>query len=64
MNEYVLFELAKRWDAEAVAPQCEDGSERALIDNAVAKGERQAKRECADTLRTLIAMLGTKPGSY
>lgn len=58
MKDVILIELAARWDRDAISPQVEDGSEEAKIRNAVSRGERQAKRECADTLRTLVQMLG------
>ena len=58
MKDAVLLELAARWEREAKAPECEDGSEQAKIPNAIASGERRALRACADTLRTLIDMLG------
>lgn len=58
MKDAILIELAARWDRDAVSPQCDDGSEEAKVANAVRRGERQAKRECADTIRTLVQMLG------
>lgn len=61
MKDAVLMELAKRWDTEAENPVCEDGSESARIGNAVAKGRREAKAECAERLRLLINMLGDPP---
>ncbi len=58
MKDEVLMELVKRWERESVEPQTMDGSESAKILNAVARGERQAKRECADALRLLVQLLG------
>lgn len=58
MKDAILLELAARWERDAKTPQCEDGDPRAQLTNAEYKGERQAKRECADTLRTLVQMLG------
>lgn len=58
MNDAVLLELARRWEREAVAPDCADGSEAAKVPNAIAHGERQAMRACADTLRSLVQMIG------
>ena len=58
MKDAVLLELAARWEREAVAPDCSDGSESAKAPNAIAQGERQALRACADTLRSLVQMLG------
>lgn len=60
MKEVVLLELARRWESEAKEPQAMDGSDEAKIPNAIASGERQAKRECADALRMLIDLLGTR----
>lgn len=61
MKDAVLLELAKRWEREATAPNCEDGSDDAKVGNAIAKGRREAKRECADGLRMLVGMLGDAP---
>jgi hypothetical protein len=58
MNKEVLLELAARWERDARPLGAEDGSEEARIGNAVAQGHRECKRECADTLRTLVQMLG------
>ncbi|HEY0684677.1 MAG TPA: hypothetical protein VGD45_20240 [Steroidobacter sp.] len=60
MNDSVLLELARRWESDAKTPNAMDGSDEAKIPNAIAQGERQAKRECADTLRTLVSMLGRR----
>lgn len=58
MNIAVLLELIRRWEYDALEPTVKDGSEQAKIPNAIAKGRREAKRECADALRMLIALLG------
>ena len=58
MKDAVLLELATRWDKEAKSPECQNGSKEAEIGNAKAEGGRETKRECADTLRTLVGMLG------
>lgn len=60
MKDAVLLELAARWERDAKPPDCEDGSEAAKIPNAKARGEREAMRMCADTLRLLVQMLGDK----
>lgn len=60
MNDSVLLELARRWESDATEPKARDGSDAAIVTNAIAQGERQEKRECADTLRTLVDMLGTR----
>ena len=58
MKDAVLMELAARWEREAKAPEVEDGSETAKVANAIARGERQGMRMCADGLRMLVQMLG------
>lgn len=58
MKSAVLLELAARWERDAEQPKVQDGSETARERNAIDKGHREAKRECADTLRALVAMLG------
>ena len=60
MKDSVLYELANRWDRDAEAPNCEDGSPEAQRGNDVAKGIREGKRECADCLRSLIQLIGDK----
>ena len=37
MKDAVLIELAGRWEREATAPECADGSKEAEIPNAIAK---------------------------
>ena len=64
MKDVVLIELANRWMADAipsenaVAPNIDDEDARMLRD--IRQGQREAKRECADTLITLVQMLGEK----
>lgn len=58
MKDAVLLALAERWVHDAKCPEAEVGSPEAAIDNAKAQGAREAKRECADTLRTLIQTIG------
>lgn len=58
MKDSILLELAHRWERDAQEPRAVNGSDEARIPNAVAQGERQAKRECADALRTLVQLLG------
>lgn len=60
MNPDILIELAARWEHDAKAPECEDGSPDAAISNAISKGVRQGKRECADALRMLVQLLGVR----
>jgi hypothetical protein len=57
MKDAILLELADRWDREA------KGTGEAIDANAVEYNIRQSaygecQRECADTIRTLISMLG------
>lgn len=58
MKKEVLIALADRWEQDAVTPKCENGADDAKIGNALQKGIREGKRECADGLRTLIEMFG------
>ena len=58
MNPQIMLELASRWERDAKAPEIEAGGEENLILNATERGESQGKRECADTLRMLVQLLG------
>lgn len=58
MKDEVLVELARRWERDAAEPGVEDGSPGAEVNNAKSQGMRETKRECADTLRTLVLILG------
>ena len=60
MNEVVLLELANRWERDAYEPACENGSDEAKIGNAIERGKRESKRECADMLKMLISLLGRR----
>jgi hypothetical protein len=61
MKEAVLLELANRWEQDAKEPDyIIDGSEETKLSNAIQKGERRTKRECADHLRMLVQLLGEK----
>ncbi len=60
MKDAILIELAKRWDQDRLKNVVDDGAEEAKIQNAVAKGRREGKRECADALRSLVKLLGEK----
>ena len=60
MKEYILIELAKCWEIDAVEPKLEDGSPDAQIGNAIDQGIREGKRECADALRSLVLILGNR----
>ncbi len=58
MKTSIVRALAEVWIKEAATPEIEDGSPGAEFANAVARGERQAKRECADGLKMLCDLLG------
>lgn len=63
MNPQILIELANRWEQDAKEPESPEAQDNSLgnaINNAVARGERQAKRECADGLKMLVSLLGGK----
>ena len=57
MRNIVLVELARRWREDAEPPKTEAGSQEAEISNAMAAASRETKRECADTLLTLIDVM-------
>lgn len=57
MNPQVLLELIAKWEAKAKAPECEDGSPSAEIENAVNRGRRSGRQECAEDLNLLIKLL-------
>lgn len=61
MKDAILIELAKRWEDESkVEVTCclIDGDDNREIFKGI--GYRECKRECADTIKTLISMLGDK----
>ena len=58
MKKAVLLELAARWEQDAIEPENQDGSEQAVLPNAVQQGIREGRRECADGLRMLVDLLG------
>ena len=58
MKKEILLELANKWMQDGEVPKEEDGSEQAKIPNAIAQGQREYKRECADALRTIVTLLG------
>ncbi len=57
MNPQILLELVAKWESKAKAPECEDGSPAAEIENAVNRGRRSARAECAEELNLLIKLL-------
>lgn len=60
MKDTVLIELANRWKADVQADAQTPADEENELGNAKAKGMRETKRECADTLIALVQMLGEK----
>jgi len=54
----VFLRLAAKWEREATPPQTEDGSDSAKMSNAMARARRDCKKECAETLRKLVDILG------
>ena len=60
MKEAILIELAKKWEIDASDPKITNGAPEAAIRNAIDKGIREGKRECADALRSLVVLLGNK----
>ena len=58
MKKEVLLELVSRWEKDAIEPEKQDGSEQAVLPNAVQQGIREGKLECADGLRMLVDILG------
>lgn len=60
MNPAVLLELAKRWELDGNPPIIERGGPEHEAERAAAKVRRETLRECADTLRTLVDILGSK----
>ncbi len=58
MKDAILIELAEKWEYDGKTPENEDGSDSAKISNERKKASRECKRECADTLRVLVDLLG------
>jgi hypothetical protein len=58
MNDAVLLELARRWENDAKTPDVQIAAGTESVPQAISKCERRVKRECADTLRMLVSMLG------
>jgi len=58
MKDAVLIGLAERWKAEAETPETVGGSEDTAVSDAIKQGDRRTKRECAETLLTLVRLLG------
>jgi len=59
MKEVILIELANRWENESKikdeSPLIEGSDNREIFKSI---GYRECKRECADTIKTLISILG------
>lgn len=56
MKNEILLELARRWEAEAEVPVVEENHDDNGVSHAKAQGYRECKRECADTIKTLISI--------
>ena len=60
MKDVILIELANRWIADAAYPKEILNEEEGGCIGARNAAIRETKRECADTLITLVQMLGDK----
>jgi hypothetical protein len=61
MKDAVLLELAARWERDAQPPKevvAIDESEAGKIAHAKVEIEREILRACADTLRSLVKLIG------
>ena len=60
MKDAILIELVNRWQTEASTKidKCVEDSPAGMAIEAGQKAERETLRRCADTLRTLIGLLG------
>jgi hypothetical protein len=58
MKDSIILELCRRWEQAAIAPEYTVGNEEAKIQNAIDLGRRECYRECSDTLRTLVSLIG------
>ncbi len=62
MRIAVLIALAERWEKDAKAPaplEVEEGyTQVEALSEAVDRGKRECKLECAEALRTLIDVVG------
>ncbi len=60
MKDAILIELVNRWQSEASTKTdaCVEDSPSGMALEAAQKAERETLRRCADTLRTLIGLLG------
>lgn len=55
MKDEILQELARRWDRDA---KVLDDTDEATAKNSYNQGRRETLRECADTVRALVSLLG------
>jgi|GEM_PF-4538709 len=59
MKDAILMELAARWENQAKADNhCHEDSPSGLSQAAKEQGERETLRMCADTIRTLVGIIG------
>jgi len=67
MKSVILLELAKRWEQDAQPPKTSafapapiDEAINSVINRAHASARSETLRECADALKSLVALLGEK----
>ena len=59
MKDAILLELAARWERDAKPPpQPAIVGTQEVLDELHQKKAREVKRQCADELRSLVALLG------
>lgn len=63
MKDEILLELAKRWETEADTYIHISDNKTEIAQLSLEQGNREAKRECADTLRTLVNIFGIDTAS-
>lgn len=56
MNSAILLELVKKWEEQADPKKDAPATDQSGANKDA--GRREAKRECADTLRLLVGILG------
>ena len=57
MKKEILFVLIDKWNRLVPEPQAVDSTKDAELSNALEKGMRMGKQQCADDLIKLIALL-------
>lgn len=64
MKDAILIELAHRWEQDSIpydGPM--DGSPNGEMNNARKQGEQETLRMCANTLRSLVSLIGESPNN-